>query len=251
MSEDSHIEWTDHTFNPWSGCTKVSDGCFHCYAAALPPGMRRHAQWGPGQPRPVASEDYWRQPLVWARKAQREGRRARVFCASTADVFEDRADLDPHRERLWRLIAETPGLDWQLLTKRPAVMVEWAKRHGWPQNAWAGVSVENQQAADERLPHLLQVPARVRFLSMEPLLGPVANIERVHWVIVGGESGHRARLMAPDWARSIRDQCQEAGVPFFFKQWGAWGPDHLDRNWKGHRLLDGREWSQFPEVSRD
>jgi protein gp37 len=169
----SKIEWTDYTFNPWSGCAKVSAGCRHCYAATLPPHMRRGAEWGPEAERVPASEAYWKEPLRWAKAAAKEGVRRRVFCASVADVFEDRADLDPLRIRLWALIAETPQLDWLLLTKRPARMASWARQHGWPDNAWAGTSVEDQAVANERVPYLLAVPARVRFVSCEPLLGAV------------------------------------------------------------------------------
>jgi len=293
MGSDTKIEWARHTFNPWSGCEKVSAGCAHCYAAALPPGMRRHAEWGKDRPRVMASEAYWSQPLAWNRAAEKAGERHRVFCASTADVFEDRHDLDPWRERLWALIAETPHLDWLLLTKRPERMARWATRHPWPVNAWAGTSVEDQATADARIPYLLQVPALVRFLSMEPLLGAVnlcgyievdwiaraagmlrrgryplsgaAERRRVDWVIVGGESGRRARPMHPDRARALRDQCQGAGVPFFFKQHGEYIAEpggveegdhafpaglHMTRVGKAAagRLLDGREWNEVPDA---
>jgi protein gp37 len=218
--------------------------------------MRRHAVWGPNEPRVEASESYWQLPARWNRAAEKAGERRRVFCASVADVFEDRSDLDPIRERLWGLIEDSPNLDWLLLTKRPAKMARWAETHPWPANAWAGASVENQEAADERIPYLLRVPARVRFLSCEPLLGPV-DLEKlwchccetdehvrynpgaqpwciecdsevgpaswldpcaderqagINWVIVGGESGRKARPMHPDWARTLRDQCVGAGV---------------------------------------
>lgn len=290
------IEWTattapdgtahkGYTFNPWSGCAKISAGCANCYAAALPPKMRRGAEWGLNTDRVMGSASYWEDPFAWARKAKALGVRLKVFCASTADVFEDRPGLDRARARLWGLIRATPELDWLLLTKRPHVMAAWATANGWPTNAWAGTSVEDQRAADERIPYLLTVPALVRFLSMEPLLGPVDirawlaprwsptaggcvggcldSDSFVHWdwsdrcnrcnhplsgcpesplgwVIVGGESGPRARPMHPDWARSIRDQCAAAGVPFFFKQWGG-----ADKKAAG-RLLDGALHDSFP-----
>lgn len=220
------IEWATHTFNPWSGCAKISAGCAHCYAAALPPRMRRGAAWGLEAERQPATDAYWRQPLGWARAAARAGVRPRVFCASTADVFEDRGDLDPLRIRLWALIAETPQLDWLLLTKRPARMALWAREHGWPKNAWAGASVEDQAAADARLPHLLAVPARVRFVSCEPLLGEIdlQRFDAVDWIIVGGESGHKARPMHPEWVDRLAWQAKRRGIPFFFKQWGEWVP---------------------------
>lgn len=277
MGSNTSIEWAHHTFNPWSGCEKVSAGCAHCYAAALPPAMRRHAEWGKDRPRVMASESYWSQPLAWNRAAEKAGERHRVFCASTADVFEAREDLDEARARLFYTIQITPHLDWLLLTKRPEYAAAWWVRYAtlarseghtnqWPANAWIGTSVENQAAADERIPHLLRIPARVRFLSCEPLLGAV-DLTRVsdsagcgepgctvtvnaltgtdhcehgywagpprawygalQWVIVGGESGRHARPMHPEWARALRDQCVAAGVPFFFKQWGEWAPTPL------------------------
>lgn len=269
MSENSSIEWTHHTFNPWSGCFKISPGCANCYAAAAPPSMRRGAVWGPEQERKPASESYWAQPLKWNRDAAQTGERRRVFCASMADVFEDRADLDSWRERLWKLIEATPSLDWLLLTKRPERMLAWSKKHPWPDNAWAGTSVENQEVADKRIPLLLQVLAPVRFLSCEPLLGAVkldlrarwdggcvggcleADLYLAHdgaercrrcgyplggtpkppidWVIVGGESGRNARPMHMGWARSLRDQCVAVGAAFHFKQWGEWDPGLEER----------------------
>lgn len=288
MSENSKIEWTDHTFNPWSGCVKVSPACKHCYAAALPPAYRRHAQWGAHTDRMPASDSYWAQPLAWDRKARKEGVRRRVFCASTADVFEDRADLDPLRERLWDLIQKTPNLDWLLLTKRPEVMFKWSQSHPWPVNAWAGTTVESQEWADRRIPALLRVPAPVRFLSCEPLLGAVVlqglapgesmqtDLYRewltvtgpssypyrenggIHWVIAGGESGPGARPPHPDWFRGLRDQCREARVPFHFKQWGEFAPvgdgfgvnvQRVGKSAAG-RLLDGVEHNEFPKAGQ-
>lgn len=250
MGDTTKIEWADHTFNPWSGCAKISAGCTNCYAAALPPKMRREADWGPLAERMPAGDAYWAQPQAWSRAAERDGVRRRVFCASTADVFEDRAELDPWRIRLWGLIDRTPHLDWLLLTKRPERMASWAAEHGWPVNAWAGVSVENQAAADERVPHLLRVPAPVRFLSCEPLLGPVDVspwLGQLAWIIVGGESGRLARPMHPSWVRSLREQAASGGVPFLFKQWGHSAPGalHVGKKAAG-RLLDGVEHLDFP-----
>lgn len=179
MAEDSLIEWTRHTFNPWSGCEKVSKGCTFCYADAAPPSWRRFAEWGKGKPRIPASESYWREPLRWNRRAEEAGERHRVFCASMADVMEDRDDLDPWRERLWKLIQATPSLDWLLLTKRPDRMARWAEAHGWPVNAWAGASVEDGEVIP-RIHDLLEVAPEqhgvIRFLSVEPCLGPVEGI---------------------------------------------------------------------------
>jgi protein gp37 len=254
MAANSKIEWTMHTFNPWRGCTKVSPGCANCYAEAL---SHRNPKvlgvWGDNGTRVVAAESAWREPLKWDRAAAAAGERHRVFCASLADVFEDRPELVKPRRRLWQLICATPHLDWLLLTKRPENINRMLGPRGLnfyavegpvpcPQpNVWFGVSVEDQARADERIPLLLQTPAAVRFLSCEPLLGPVefsdvtkrsdavAQLGKkalggIDWVIVGGESGHGARPMHPAWARSLRDQCQAAGVAFFFKQWGEYAP---------------------------
>jgi protein gp37 len=325
MGKDSSIEWTKHTFNPWRGCTKVSEGCRHCYAEVQSKrNLKVLGEWGPSGTRVVASESMWREPLKWDRAAREMGERHRVFCASLADVFEDwsgpllnasgerlfkccqcshswsadMADYDPTkrdrrpicqacgspgpnemsmpdvRDRLFDLIRETEHLDWLLLTKRPqniaAALDRQMTRHPfivhdsaagprcerwttwkeigtspakmWP-NVWLGTSVENQQTADERIPHLLKVPAAVRFLSCEPLLGEVSLTDRpwwdhrsehafykaafpgarppIDWVIVGGESGPGARPMDEGWARSIRNQCDGAGVAFFMKQMGG------------------------------
>jgi protein gp37 len=239
VGETTKIEWCDATLNPWRGCSKVSPGCTHCYAEA---GSKRNPKvlgvWGDGGTRVIASEAKWREPLKWDRDAARVGERRRVFCASLADVFEDRDELMAPRDRLWSLINRTPNLDWLLLTKRPEIARNYLDAtlmgHEPPTNVWLGVSVEDQARADERIPILLQIPAAIKFLSAEPLLGPV-DVRRylglyddsgdlipgVDWVIVGGESGHRARPMDLAWARSIRDQCQAAGVPYFFKQAGS------------------------------
>lgn len=261
MTENTKIEWADHTFNPWVGCQKVGPGCDNCYAEgwAKRSGL---VQWGPGAERRVTTDATWAKPRKWNAQAEASGTRARVFCASLADVF-DNAVPPFFRKLLWSLIRETPHLDWLLLTKRPGNIADmlppdWGPV-GWP-NVWLGCTVVNQAEADRDIPKLLAVPARVHFLSMEPLLGPVrlpwadANdelsvpdkdgrehlipasfvervfndtfgIPQIDWVITGGESGSKARPMHPDWARSLRDQCQAAGVAFFFKQWGEWGPD--------------------------
>lgn len=264
MSENSKIEWTDHTFNPWEGCQKVGPGCDHCYAetrnARFGGGLA--VNWGPGAPRRRTSAANWRKPLAWNANHDaffaEHGRRQRVFCASLADVFDNAAD-PAWRADLFHLIEQTPNLDWLLLTKRignadrmmreARISLVGSTRLVVPEvlpNVWIGATVTSQVEADRDIPKLLDVPARVRFLSMEPLLGPVdlrlparaygfpKHIDRhgnahgmpqgIHWVIVGGESGPSARPMSPDWARSLRDQCQRAGVPFLFKQWGEWLP---------------------------
>jgi protein gp37 len=235
MAKDSRIEWTHHTFNPWWGCVKVSPGCKHCYAEVWAKRVGQHV-WGPRASRRDLSDSYWRQPLSWNAEAGRAGHRQRVFCASMADVFEDRRDLDGNRERLWGVIADTPHLDWLLLTKRPqnvSRLAPWGDR--WPANVWLGATAETQKWLDKRMAELTRLRARVLFLSCEPLLGPLdfsAWLERarrgecrmVDWVIAGGESGHHARPMHPEWLTSIRDQCVSAGIRFHFKQWGNWLP---------------------------
>jgi protein gp37 len=282
MAKDSAIEWTHHTFNPWWGCTKVSPGCKHCYAETW---ARRlgAALWGARAPRRESSEAYWRQPLAW-NAALREGARARVFCASMADVFEDRRDLDRNRERLWKLIEQTPRLDWLLLTKRPHKVRELAPYGDrWPDNVWLGATAENQKWLDRRMLELAELPARVLFLSCEPLLGALdfsgwlgrarrGDLRMVDWVIAGGESGAHARPMNPEWVRSIRDQCGRAGVKFHFKQHGNWRQiePHQANAYKSKtfflsngerlivvnmgkkkagRILDGRTWDEFPRAA--
>jgi protein gp37 len=182
------------------------------------------------------SDSYWTQPLAWNYQAERAGRRTRVFCASMADVFEDRRDLDAKRTRLWELIEATPHLDWLLLTKRPQNVARLAPYGShWPANIWLGATAETQRWLDRRMDELRTVQAKVLFLSCEPLLGPLdftawidgarrGDQRMVDWVIAGGESGGDARPMHPEWVTSIRDQCVTAGIKFLFKQWGNWRP---------------------------
>lgn len=241
--ENSAIEWTHHTFNAWVGCTKVSPGCLHCYAETLVQTRFGRAQWGRGQPRALNSDKYWRAPIRWNVRAEKEGVRERVFCASLADVFDK--EVDPAwRDRLFDLIVKTPNLDWLLLTKREDHMLSEFNRLGVPKNVWAGVSVENQEAANKRIPYLVDLPC-IRFLSMEPLIGPVTILEwlvnrQLDWVIVGGESGPGARPMDRQWVEFQRDSCESAGVPFLFKQWGG-----VNKKLTG-RILDGRTYDAIP-----
>ena len=170
MAKNSHIEWTHHTFNPWWGCAKVSPACQNCYADLWARRMG-HDLWGKSASRRFFTDAHWKELLDWNEEAQAERTRHRVFCASMADVFERRAELNPQRQRLWKLIEATPWLDWLLLTKRPqniGDMVPWSKK--WPDNVWLGTTVESQQYAEERLPSLLKHKSVVRFLSCEPLL---------------------------------------------------------------------------------
>lgn len=280
MAKDSAIEWTHHTFNPWWGCVKVSPGCKHCYAETWAKRLGR-LLWGPRAPRRQLSDAYWRQPFAWNEEARKGRTRNRVFCASMADVFEGRRDLDHLRARLWPIIEATTHLDWLLLTKRPENVAQLAPwKDEWPDNVWLGTTAENQRWADKRLPILARIPARVRFVSCEPLLGPL-SLQRwvdgarrgehfpIDWVIAGGESGFHARPMNPEWTESLRDECEAGGVAFHFKQWGNWFPVESDRL-GGHkskvlfqssgdrivvvnvgkkaagRKLAGRTWDQFP-----
>lgn len=235
MAAETKIEWADATFNPWIGCTRVSPGCDHCYAAVSTPARRFGVEWGAGKARRETSEAYWRQPLRWnAMHARPHGeRRFRVFCASLADVFDNEV---PARWRtdLFQLIQQTPNLDWLLLTKRIGNVSQMVIDAGfaslWPlPNVWLGASICTQAEADRDILKLLCTPARVRFISVEPMLSPITinapifdqDGDRVlHWVICGGESGKDARPVHPDWVRSLRDQCVQSGTPFFFKQWG-------------------------------
>jgi len=287
--EKTKIEWADNTFNPWQGCAKVSPGCKNCYAEGMA-NRFNPGHWGPEAPRKFQSDEYWKKPIAWNRKAEKEGVRYKVFCGSMCDIFERRDNdlkLSLARNRLGELIKWTQNLDWLLLTKRSehfwhglhdlgfiARDSHWDYEYTIPDNVWVGVSVENQEQADKRIPKLLKIPAKVRFLSIEPLLGPIDldNIKfPISWIIVGGESGPNARPMHPNWVRSLRDQCVKAGVPFFFKQWGEYVPARQSPHpiphsvggkyigetkismrkvgkKKAGRLLDGREWNQMPEV---
>lgn len=236
MAENSKIEWTDHTFNPWVGCTKVSPACDHCYAENWAKRTGQSHLWAGERRRTSAAN--WRLPLKWQREAKSEGGRKRVFCASLADVFDNTVP-DAWRADLFGLIAETPDLDWLLLTKRIGNAADMIARatslHGWPwPNVWLGATVVTQAEVDRDVPKLVNTPAAVRFLSCEPLLEEISfrwavwhhaynanhldGLRMLDWIIVGGESGKGARPMAQQWAEQIREQCEEAGVAFFMKQ---------------------------------
>lgn len=305
MGKVSAIEWTDATFNPWLGCEKVSPECTNCYAATADNRFSAGQHWGKDAPRKFYKDGHWNEPLKWNAEAQRAGKRWRVFCASQADVFEDRRDLDPLRDRLFALIDATPSLDWLLLTKRAREQRIEIARRGWRPNVWAGVSVGCKETL-WRLDELVQVNAAVRFVSAEPLLEEIdirrwfplrlepdhvwreclcAEIDPadrpcvvcaaksgIDWVIGGGESGmgKRIRPTTVAAARSLRDQCLVAGVPFLWKQWGQHvaGEQAPDLNaieactsfvevdgeqlWRvrkkkdAGRLLDGRTWDGYP-----
>lgn len=251
MGQQTAISWCDHTFNPWWGCVKVSPACDHCYAETFSKRVGLKV-WGHDSERRFFGPEHWLEPERWNRAAERARTRRRVFCASMADVFEDRPELALPRMQLFNLIEKwTPWLDWLLLTKRPANILrmvpnEW--RSQFPSNVWIGTTAEDQHWLDVRARYLADVPAIVRFLSYEPALGPLTELAfytggagaRFHWVIAGGESGHHARAMKPEWVRFVRDTCIITGTPFHFKQWGGVHPKANGCE------LDGREWKEFP-----
>lgn len=324
MSENSKIEWTDSTWNPWEGCTKVGPGCDNCYAENRNArfGGGQAVNWGPGAPRRRTSVANWNMPSKWNKEHAaffaEHGRRRRVFCASLADVFDNEVD-QRWRDEAFHVMESTPNLDWLVLTKRVGnvrkmVPAAWLEPGGWPVHIRIGATIVDQEEFDRDAQKLVALGCP-NFLSMEPLRSYVAiwrraapHCERhpgklnaegkcsvcegdgiwgldtplteaekapirkgIDWVIVGGESGPRARPMHPDWARGLRDQCAAAGVPFLFKQWGEWAPgsnfaDHIPsgtscdfdegldadgRVWKvgkkvAGRHLDGRTHDGFP-----
>lgn len=293
MGDKSKIEWTDATWNPVTGCSKVSQGCKFCYAERVFPRPYPGREFTDVRCHPERLE----QPLKWKKPR-------RIFVNSMSDLFHEKVTTD-FILQVYVTMLHADQHVFQILTKRPERMLRFFRDlqksvTDWPlRNAWLGVSVEDQKTADERIPILLQTPAAVRFVSYEPALGPVdfsrwlpiqtvGGVEMetwLDWIIAGGESGPHARPAHPDWFRQVRDQCQAAGVPFFLKQWGEWGPQgqilncsarkslcSRRYNWNkprtdiplesdcrvsfrvgkkaAGRLLDGREWNEFPEVKR-
>ncbi len=277
MGKNSKIGWTNHTYNPWFGCTKIDPLCANCYAETFTKRIGNDV-WGDDKPRRFFGDKHWAEPLKWDKEAAALGERHRVFCASMADVFEDRKDLDAVRVRLYHLIEDTPHLDWLLLTKRPEKIEElmYGSRGGYVlgggdyfPNVWLGTSVGVQKSM-QKVRDLLKIPAVIHFVSAEPLLeavdfeeewGPYQDgnttplrktlLDGISWLIVGGESGNTqaVRPMNPAWARSIRDQCQRHGVKFFFKQNGEYAdlksagldPDHWysKEEHRRHTFSDG------------
>lgn len=241
MGETTNIAWTDATFNPVIGCMKVSSGCDHCYAEEMMDKRYHRVQWGQRKTettepsvgnRVRTSDANWRQPHVWNKKAKifqaMHGHRQRVFCASLSDVFDNQWNPQD-RTDLWELIKATPELDWLLLTKRPEnidrdgfLPDDWERQPGncYP-NVWLGTTTEDQEAFDKRWPILRRVPARVRFVSYEPAIGPLAMEmfdEKPDWLICGGETGQGHRSMKTHWAYNIMDECERFAIPFFMKQ---------------------------------
>ncbi len=247
MAENSKIEWTDHTFNPWIGCTKVSPACDHCYAEAWAKRSGR-VRWNAERQRTGAAN--WNQPLKWHASIP-DGERKRVFCASLADVFDNEVPWE-WRHDLFELIRRTPRLDWLLLTKRignaKAMLTEEGMDCAY--NIWIGATVIDQTEFDRDVPKLLRTPARVRFLSVEPMLGPIeiaaqaGALSPLHWVICGGESGPHARALDQEWALRLREGCAARGIAFFMKQGSQ-------ANWERFKdfrafpaALQVREWPQ-------
>jgi len=248
MGKDSAIEWTDHTFNPWHGCFKITSGCANCYAETLSKRFGHEKHWGYQVPRRHFGEKHWEEPLKWNAKAIEEEAIKLVFCGSMCDIFENNPmddTMDEDRKQLWDLIENTDNLFWLLLTKRLEKVMTTIPWHWneWPENVAIGASIENQNTAEFRIPALLKMPAKHGFLSIEPLIDHI-DLERavnwlweeedeqeyefkhnprgeIDWVIVGGESGPRSRLMNLDWVRDLREQCFDAQIPFFVKQLGT------------------------------
>lgn len=236
VGDKSAIEWTDATWNPVTGCTKVSPGCKNCYAERL--AARLHAM---GNPRyqngfeVTLHEDQLTLPLRWKQPRK-------IFVNSMSDLFHEEVP-DDFIIKAFKIMERADWHFFQILTKRADRLADLALKLPWPSNVWQGVSVENADHTS-RVSALLKVPAAVRFISVEPLLGPIPNLplKGISWVIVGGESGPHHRPIEKGWVRGIRDQCRRAKVPFFFKQWGGTTPK------AGGRSLDGRTWSEMPTI---
>lgn len=283
MALHSAIEWTDHTFNPWIGCTRVSPGCVHCYAESFSKRFNK-AEWGPTAARVKTSENYWKQPLKWNKEtwfeceecgwrgARRDAEkhehsnfmrptRQRVFCASMADVFEDNKQVANWRGELMQLIEAPPNLDWLLLTKRPERIFSlgtdavgeifdlWLERNP---NVWLGATVESQEYFEPRVSALLSNGAAVNFISVEPMIaqvslphnGPVQWADRLDWVICGGESGAGCRPMEVEWARDLLRDCRMGGVKFFMKQLGG----HPHKRDKLHDFPEDLRVREYPPA---
>lgn len=299
MGKNSKIEWCDHTFNPWWGCEKISDGCTNCYAEVQSEKNQEIKIWGKLNNRRFFGENHWKEPLKWNRSAEKNGKPQKVFCGSMCDIMEDREDLVEQRKKLFSLIEKTPNLYWLLLTKRPQNFArflpdKWLNRP--IKNVWLGTTVENQDNI-WRIKYLKDTPAAIRFLSIEPLLGEVdlsndlvpllhksacskcghtddfqiwkqlifkcpkcgenkwGYPKHIHWVIVGGESGQKARIMNPKWVKKIQKQCEETKIPFFFKQWGEWiltenGFEKVGRKNAGCKI-DELEFKETPDFLLD
>ncbi len=245
MPSTTKIEWTERTWNPVVGCTKLSPGCKHCYAESM--ALRLKAMGSPGyekgfevtlQPGRLTDPARRKKPTVY-------------FVNSMSDLFHERVP-DAYVDRVLQEVTQTPKHIYQILSKRADRMEHYFRTRAVPGNAWIGVSVEDRQYGVPRIAHLRNVEASVRFLSAEPLLSDLGAIDLsgIHWVIVGGESGAKARPMQKEWAESVHAQCREQGVAFFFKQWGSWGADGVKRSKAANgRELNGRTWDDMPAAA--
>ena len=239
----SKIEWTEATWNPSTGCNKVTAGCKFCYAETM--AKRLQAMGTPGYENGF---EFTLMPdrLEMPKKIKRP---TKFFVNSMSDLFHENMPFE-FLDNVFKVISETPQHQYQILTKREDILQKYFENHAVPDNVWLGVTVEFAQTKN-RIDVLRNIAARIRFLSIEPLIDSVGelNLEGIHWVIVGGESGHKARPMDPKWAIDIQRQCDEQGVSFFFKQWGTWGEDGVKRSKKANgRILLGQEWNQEPEL---
>jgi protein gp37 len=237
----SRIEWTDATWNPSTGCTKISAGCKFCYAETMSKRLKAMGMAGYEN-----GFDFTLMPgrLELPKKVKRP---TKFFVNSMSDLFHEDMPFD-YLDSIFKVIEETPRHHYQILTKRENILLEYAGDKCLPDNVWIGVTVESA-VTKHRIDVLRQVKASIRFLSIEPLIAPVGelDLEGIHWVIVGGESGSKARPMNPEWAIDIQRQCDEQNVAFFFKQWGAWGADGVKRSKKANgRILLGQEWNEEP-----
>lgn len=262
MGKGSHIGWTDNTFNAWWGCRRYDEMCIYCYAERLDARYDKNGHWG-NNDRKMMSENYWKQPLAWNKEAEKNGIKTKVFCSSMADVFEDNDQVIEARNRLWKLIKQTPNLNWQILTKRYDRIAQFLPDdwNGGYENVWLGISVGLQKRVDEYLPTFIEIPAKTRFLSCEPLIGELdltkyLKTGKIHQVITGGESGFgshpedknvkfRYRECKIEWIEKIVSQCKETNTSIFVKQLGT----HLA---KTMNLNDraGSDINEFPENIR-
>tara|TARA_R110002094_G_scaffold54390_9_gene65625 strand:+ start:492 stop:1244 length:753 start_codon:yes stop_codon:yes gene_type:complete len=245
MATQSSIEWTEQTWNPVTGCLKVSPGCKHCYAETL--AKRLQAMGAPGY------KDGFRNVTLMPERLEQPLRRRKptvYFVNSMSDLFQEAVPFE-FIDKVMAVIAATPRHTYQILTKRAGRMAKYFSSRKVPDNAWLGVSVEDRRYGLPRIPHLQSIDAKTRFLSVEPLLEDIGafDIEGIDWVIVGGESGWKARPMDLAWVLGVKAQCESANVDFFFKQWGAWGSDGVKRNKKKNgRVLEGTTWDSMPPI---
>ncbi|WP_028884990.1 DUF5131 family protein [Teredinibacter turnerae] len=244
MSSPSAIEWTEHTWNPITGCTKISPGCKYCYAEEM--SKRLKAMGTPGY------ENGFELSLMPERLSQPLSRKkpTKYFVNSMSDLFHERVPLE-YIDKIFDVISSTPHHTYQILTKRADRLADYFDGKKVPENAWLGVSVEDREYGIPRIDYLRSVDASIRFLSVEPLLEDLGeiNLKDIHWVIVGGESGRYARPLRFKWVDNVRMQCKRSGTAFFFKQWGTWGSDGKKRNKKANgRTLRGRTWDEMPLI---